>query len=167
MIGPFFTDITASNKRNDVKSVKTNPTLFAERTSAIVRTAETVKILLVKHNEYNPKPYKKIIGSLAQIVVGSKNQNSPTPSVNIIGKMRVKSVAFFPRPSFKDHTNNRSVASVKRIIGIKLCSKFEYTTNTKPKDNKSEVATKRCRLLMHSCIQHRRHLDLQAIQVTT
>lgn len=44
-------------------------------------------------------------GNVAKIVEGSKNQNKPTPKVNMTGKTKAKRVAFLPKDSLRDHTN--------------------------------------------------------------
>lgn len=95
----------ASNNKNDVTSVITNPTLFAALNNAMVLTFETIMMLDVKAKAYMPIPYMMTIGIRATATDGSKNQNDPTPKVNNAGKMNIRSVASRLKSSANDHAN--------------------------------------------------------------
>ncbi|MFI5241096.1 MAG: hypothetical protein ACHQUA_01545 [Microgenomates group bacterium] len=61
-----------------------------------------------------------IIGILAKMLLGSRNQNIPTPKVKNIGRIKVRSVMFFPRPSHKDQAKRQAVRSPKIPIAQNL-----------------------------------------------
>ena len=60
------------------------------------------------------------IGILAKILLGNKNQKSPTPRVKKVGKINDKSVKFFPNPSLRDQVKSTSVRKDKEPILINL-----------------------------------------------
>jgi hypothetical protein len=75
---------------------------------------------MVESNIYIPIRYKITTGILVNTLLGSKNQNIPTPNVNSAGSINDKSVAFLPSPSKKDQTENKTdkITSTNKPINL-------------------------------------------------
>jgi len=88
-----------------------------------------------------PIPKNKIIGILVNTLEGRRNQNIPTPNVNMVGKISVKRVAFLPIPSRKLNQKSPVVRSPNNPIAgnLNLSSKSWIPIN--PKERRMEVNT--------------------------
>ena len=95
----------------------------------------------VNPNAYIPIPKRIMIGTLAIRVVGSKNQKKPTLIVNVVGKIKVSNVAFFPKPSHKDQTNNTAVKNPSEAIEKNLNCIGKNCMPTNPEERMMEVTT--------------------------
>ncbi|MEK7112417.1 MAG: hypothetical protein AAB875_03745, partial [Patescibacteria group bacterium] len=59
---------------------------------------------------------KIIMGSLAKRLVGSKNQNTPTPAVKNAGSTKLRMVMSLANPSLSDQKKSPSVRTVRPPI---------------------------------------------------
>lgn len=129
----------ASNNKKEVRSDSTNPTPLAALKRAIFLIADTVYMLEVKQSAYIPIANKRNIGTLVIGDAGSKNQKIPTPSVNIMGKIKDNNVQENFSPSLSDQTKRRSVIKLKAPMPKKRYLSSKNWIPKKPKVDKTEV----------------------------
>ena len=89
------------------------------------------------------------IGIRVNILVGSKNQKSPTPIVKNKGNISVTSVISHPKPSLRAQANIITVRTPRSpILKNRYCSGNNWIP-TNPKDKIKEVTIKRSLLLIN------------------
>ena len=86
-----------------------------------------------------------MIGTLLKILAGSKNQKTPTLAVNKAGRIKVKRVMFFPKPSLKDQAKRRTEKRLNPPIAQKRKLLSKNWIPIKPKERRKEVIKKRRR----------------------